>query len=117
HAFHILFRVIPGLTTVVYLNMLGARVILQSVDREIPSIARALKATPWNFISQHQVGITVPASILRGTSMDRAASVVHTEALKPYGVSLARRMASPSDSKVSTVMTGPKISSCAASVP
>src|SRR5699024_1998747 len=37
--------------------MLGARVILQSVDREIPSIARALKATPWNFISQHQVGI------------------------------------------------------------
>src|SRR5699024_10122774 len=96
--------------------MLGARVILQSVDREIPSIARALEAAPRHFISQHQVGID-PHAILRGTSMDRAASVVHTEALKPYGVSLARRMASPSDSKVSTVMTGPKISSCAASVP
>src|SRR5699024_8507045 len=52
-----MFRFTPRLTTVVYLNMLGARVILQSVDREIPSIARALEAAPRHFISQHQVGI------------------------------------------------------------
>jgi hypothetical protein len=60
---------------------------------------------------------TVPKSSFEATSWLRRASAVQTEAASPKGVSLARVSASFSSVKVSTVTTGPKISSREHSAP
>src|SRR5229473_2381487 len=54
---------------------------------------------------------STPVSIKRATLIARAASRVQTEPDRPYGVSLAMRIASASSSKGMIAATGPKTSS------
>ena len=56
---------------------------------------------------------TIPASSALTTRNALKMSRVQTAAASPYGVALAIRMASASSLNGMTLITGPKISSCA----
>ena len=108
-----------GSAPVVVHDVLGARVVVERVDRQVPAVAGALEPAPGEFAGRYEVRVhrDRPLSRRAATSWLRRAFSVHTEADRPSGTSLARRTASSSSAKVSTVTTGPKISWRVASAP